>query len=426
MASNSKPPLPDESFDVWDGTIGTLPTPVNDVYYISTSTELMAYKQLIETRPNGLVDARSKAILTKNLDLADIAMTGIAYESNSAYRGTFDGNGHTIKGIRIIDTVSASSLTQSSGFFSYIAEKCMIKNLTIQGRIDGQHENQANIVGGLVGTMSNGNILNCVVDMELSGNNGTYYMGGICGLMEGHVATIKNSVFKGTVANNASTPGIPMCAGGIIGVYTGLDKTACILEMCTNEGNILAYDVTLVNIGGIIGYIFDERHLGTIRFNSSIGKLGDGSNLNNIGGVIGGTVFNSANQAVAYNYYYSPDGNGNNNNWNATGVIMQCNGIQYTPCVSAILNTYAFEGVPSWFKCSLHPINGRYSNFFANVFANGTLIGQYKLSQDGYQLLPFTETDTSGNIYIQGNDIPTFPNAGNKVGEFTIGGGWNQ
>ena len=127
---NSNEVIPDEPFDVWDGSVGTLPTPIDNIYYISTGAELAAFRDKVNTDRNA---AYYNVQLAANIDLADIGIVPIGVDV--PYKGVFNGNGHTIKGVRILNSNTDTSI---AGLFGSISNG-MVSNLTVKGRIDGPH-----------------------------------------------------------------------------------------------------------------------------------------------------------------------------------------------------------------------------------------------------------------------------------------------
>ena len=76
------------------------------------------------------------------------------------YKGTFDGNGHTISGIVI------NSITNDHGLISYLSTEGVVKNVHIKdAQINGR-----GFLGGIVAG-NNGTVINCTFDGTITGKN---------------------------------------------------------------------------------------------------------------------------------------------------------------------------------------------------------------------------------------------------------------
>ena len=76
------------------------------------------------------------------------------------YKGTFDGNGHTISGIVI------NSITNDHGLISYLSTEGVVKNVHIKdAQINGH-----GFLGGIVAG-NNGTVINCTFDGKIFGQN---------------------------------------------------------------------------------------------------------------------------------------------------------------------------------------------------------------------------------------------------------------
>lgn len=102
--------------------------------------------------------------------------------TSKAFKGTFDGNGHTISNLYANrkDTYSFNF-----GLFGYTTSSAVIKNLGVTGKV-----NVSSYSGGLVGSNS-GTISNCYsdVDLEVYADGKTYrYVGGLVGNNFGEIS----------------------------------------------------------------------------------------------------------------------------------------------------------------------------------------------------------------------------------------------
>ncbi len=185
---------------------------IDGAYQIGTAEQLYNFSRYINS---GAIDRASNAVLTADINytstdeyLSKLYKEGyIGVHQDYAYKGTFDGKGHTIT----IDLIDHAKYDRT-GLFSYI-NAATIKNLHVDGVITMSHHNCA---GGLGGRSDGDGTLieNCVssvtiTDLGENEKDGTY--GGLFANMEAKV-TVKNCAFYGTI--NA-----PKCHGngGFVG-----------------------------------------------------------------------------------------------------------------------------------------------------------------------------------------------------------------
>ena len=218
----------------------------------------------------------------------DIDLSGSSFDGIPYFAGTFNGNGHTVSGLKI------SREGSDYGFFRYVGKTGRVKDLNVSGsvKVTGSAEN----VGGVVGT-NYGILENCSFEGIVTGNTN---VGGIVGenRADGIVLICYN---KGTIVGTNEV-------GGICGMNRG------ILQNCENEGKINDEDlkttldlngidigtlnltqnvVTRNDAGGIAG-----RSSGTVADCTNKGEIGYAHIGYNVGGVIGrqsGTVINCKN-----------------------------------------------------------------------------------------------------------------------------------
>ena len=147
--------------------------------------------------------------------------TPIGFTEKTAFKGRFDGQGHTISGLFV-----NSPARDSVGFWGYV-EGGVIENLHIVDTyIRGRYS-----VGGVIGAASYGRIYNC----SFSGvvvSDGT--AGGVVGKLRG---TILHSHNDGYVRGGSSV-------GGVVG-----NANSSMVNKCYNTGAIFGDE----NVGGITG-----------------------------------------------------------------------------------------------------------------------------------------------------------------------------
>ena len=201
-----------------------------------------------------------------------IAYSGLFNEHTTLYyTGTFDGQGHTIKGLYVsINNATSIGDAVCLGLFS-TAKKAVIRNVTVTGYVFGFAGN----LGGIVGYLSDGTIENCA-----------------------NYCTVKSTL--------ADTEG-PSYVGGIAGA---MDKSSVIRD-CYNTGTITVVEYREWNMtGGVVGYSDDSA----VSNCYNAGKVAGSWNYN--GEIAGGSNAGdeNGNPSTVSNCYYL-DGTG----WNAVG-----------------------------------------------------------------------------------------------------------
>ena len=202
--------------------------------------------------------------LDTDIDLTGKNWTPIGTSFSNKYTGTFDGGGHTIKGL----TVTTND--QFVGLFGSIGNAGPVKNVMMEGvQITKNHS--SGFAGGVAG-YSDGTIENCSVSGSVSG---TVYVGGVVGAQwEGSItgcsssATVKGMVHVGGVVgqtNGGATltacyatgnvtleidPRKNIAGGSLVGFNGGNGVRACYATgNVTSTGSSTGY----VHIGGFLG-----------------------------------------------------------------------------------------------------------------------------------------------------------------------------
>lgn len=137
-----------------------------------------------------------------------------------AFNGTFDGNGHVIKGL-FSNRKDVNSF--NAGLFGYTTTSSMIKNLGVQGEM-----NVSSYSGGFIGT-NNGTVINCWSDVDItveSGENIYRYVGGFVG---NNFGTIEGCYSLGEVVSDSYY-------GAFVGSNFGIIESCYALssEKCNN------------------------------------------------------------------------------------------------------------------------------------------------------------------------------------------------
>ena len=210
---------------------GTPAGTADDPILISSAQEL---KNFAERVNNGETTLCAK--LTADIVLNDGTFDADGHWSESGtpnqwtpingYAGTFDGNGHTVKGLYVKDV-------QYAGLFGY-AEGATVKNMAVGGYISTSVDKSCS--GGIAGYLSGGSVTGCLNSCTV---NAKEYAGGIVGVIAQYG--------KVTDCGNTGTISGSFVAGGIVG-YTR--KTDIPVQNCYNIG---AVSSSKEYAGGIVG-----------------------------------------------------------------------------------------------------------------------------------------------------------------------------
>ncbi len=231
----------------------------NGSYTVTSADGLMNIAKLVN---GGKTDIN--ITLTADIDLTGKNWTPIGTSFSNKYTGTFDGGGHTIKGL----TVTTND--QFVGLFGSIGYAGTVKNVMMEDvQITSNHG--SGFAGGVAG-FSDGTIENCSVSGSVSG---TVYVGGVVGAQWGgsitgcsSSATVKGTVDVGGVAgqtNSSATltacyatgnvtieinPAKNIAGGSLVGMNAGSSLLACYATgNVTSTGSSTGY----VHIGGFLG-----------------------------------------------------------------------------------------------------------------------------------------------------------------------------
>lgn len=175
----------------------------NGSYTVTSADGLMNIAKLVN---GGKTDIN--ITLTADIDLTGKNWTPIGTSFSNKYTGTFDGGGHTIKGLTI------TTNDQFVGLFGSIGYAGTVKNVMMEG-VQITTNRSSGFAGGVAG-YSDGTIENCSVSGSVSG---TVYVGGVVGAQwEGSITGCSSSAtVKGTVN-----------VGGVVGQTNGgATLTAC-------------------------------------------------------------------------------------------------------------------------------------------------------------------------------------------------------
>ena len=231
----------------------------NGSYTVTSADGLMNIAELVN---GGKTDIN--ITLTADIDLTGKNWTPIGTSFSNKYTGTFDGGGHTIKGL----TVTTND--QFVGLFGSIGYAGTVKNVMMED-VQITSNRSSGFAGGVAG-YSDGTIENCSVSGSVSG---TVYVGGVVGAQIGgsitgcsSSATVKGTVDVGGVAGQTNSnatltacyatgnviiemdPKKNIAGGSLVGMNAGSSLLACYATgNVTSTGSSTGY----MHIGGFLG-----------------------------------------------------------------------------------------------------------------------------------------------------------------------------
>ena len=231
----------------------------NGSYTVTSADGLMNIAELVN---GGKTDIN--ITLTADIDLTGKDWTPIGTNYENRYKGTFDGRGHTIKGL----TVTTND--QFVGLFGYLDRAGTVKNVVMENiQITSNHVLMSGNTGGVVG-YSWGTIENCSVSGSVSGTN---CVGGVVGGQKAGsiIGCSSSATVKGT-----------RYVGGVAGEKQGT-MTAC---YATGDVTLKIDSPQNLYVGGLVGFSGNARVLACY----AIGNVNsEGRNTGNvhIGGLFG-------------------------------------------------------------------------------------------------------------------------------------------
>ncbi|WOZ81324.1 fimbrillin family protein [Segatella hominis] len=195
-------------------------------YTVTSADGLMNVAELVN---GGKTDIN--ITLDKDIDLTGKEWTPIGTGYSNKYTGTFDGGGHTIKGL----TVTTND--QFVGLFGSIGYAGTVKNVMMED-VQITSNRSSGFAGGVAG-YSDGTIENCSVSGSVSG---TVYVGGVVGVQIGGSITgcSSSATVNGTVD---------------VGGVAGQTNSSATLTACYATGNVIIEIAPKKNIsgGGLVG-----------------------------------------------------------------------------------------------------------------------------------------------------------------------------
>lgn len=129
-------------------------------------------------------------------------------EETMAFRGVFDGNGHTVSGLYMNWSGEQVANAFNAGLFGYTSTSAEIKNLCVKGSENNDYTVRS--FSGVICGANNGIIRNCIADCTVTPVSGVQMIGAFVGRNNG---SIYNSYAVGSVEAIADTSKIGAFVG---------------------------------------------------------------------------------------------------------------------------------------------------------------------------------------------------------------------
>lgn len=286
-------------FETADGVTTLVADPVllkgaDGKFHIASCDDLLLFRKMVNEK--GMYFLGETVVLDADIDMASVEnWQPIGNASEKKFAGTFDGQNHTISGLKItggsyvglfgylgaatvqnvaLVGANVSGVKRVGALVGQIAGNATIKNCSLDATssVAGSDSN----TGGLIGEAS-GSI---VVTLENLTNNapvtntesGTSRAAGIlCQATSGASVTLKNCVNKGTITTNGGYAGGIVSAkqGGASLVFDGCSNTGTLANGTKGTGDLLAWScngssVTISNYSGdvanAIGWLSQDNY----------------------------------------------------------------------------------------------------------------------------------------------------------------------
>ena len=269
----------------WDGETLTEPAKDGSVYQIGTAEELAWFADAV----NSGAGASYNAKLTADIDLSGREWTPIGTSSKN-YKGSFDGDGHTVKGLHIDVTGTAQADVQYKGLFGFVkgasaTKRASIKNLTVKGSVHATFDKNVSnaYIGGICGNAYYADLEDLIADVDVSVEpiTGNWnYIGGVAGYV--YDSNMSRCLNIGDVTG-------VQYVGGVAGYIRGE-----VMELCANYGTVTGSGD---RVGGVAGTLLNNNSSITMKNCYNIG------NVNGTGKLVGGILGYSSQTAAISNIY---------------------------------------------------------------------------------------------------------------------------
>lgn len=195
-------------------------------YQISTADQLKLFRDIVNGSNGQTQNRGAYAVLTADIDLNNEPWTPIGPDRDSAYTGTFDGQGHTVKNLSVTVNVQPGR----AGLFGCVKDGT-IRKLTVAGSVSCTANQRW--CGGIAGYAMDETIENCASLCTVSCTGIDARVGGIVGLVDYNSRTliIRDCYNIGKITGRSDNGSGD--AGGICGFYMNGK-----ISNCYNVGEI--------------------------------------------------------------------------------------------------------------------------------------------------------------------------------------------
>ena len=330
---------------------------------LSTAEDLTAFATAVN---GGDTYADQTVALGADIDLTDTAWTPIGNET--AFSGTFNGNGYAVKGISLNNKEAPAA--HFGGLFVYLTS-ATVKNVTVEANIE-----TSGWAGILAGRASDSQIIGVTTKGSILGDGAAAAVAGMCEYMYSSTATdcvneatvtsknvndptgadvsqyaagiacelnkssVTNSTNKGAIT--AKSPMTHM-GGTYIGGIAAYMKNGGSLTGNTNTAKVSVTGGIYCEVGGIVGNVFSESEgENKVIGNTNTGAVSATSNDVYVGGIVGAAyaIYSVKIDESSYEYYNNTvtfTGNTNSGAVSMTPAAEDKNGWGYTPCAGGLI-----------------------------------------------------------------------------------------
>ena len=264
---------------------------VDGVYQLETAADLAIFSMIVN---NGSLNA--DAVLMKDIDIADLgeefvwSAIGNWATSGIAYKGHFNGQGHTIKNFK------ATADRNFFGLFGVLSDNALIENFSIGGDIASDFQCAGSVAG--FARDKNVTIRNIHSDVNIMSSFTGGRTGGILGTANDGTIRIEKCTYSGTL--DGYDDGNGGNYGGIVGYTNNSTNAVCDIIDCLFDGKLINTVAVPGNctFGGMVGYT--NSSLVTIKNCLSFGTVESARYAQFFG------ALNGSNSKI-YNSYYKGD-----------------------------------------------------------------------------------------------------------------------